>query len=313
MKAVQPFCDTSISKTVNIPADYPYEKFKDLYMYAWKSGLKGLATYRPNSVMDSVLSTKEEKPAEPTSVAEVVEEDTIDSDNGKTIDQIVKEMYTQSFESREDGSLPGDTVKGRFFTEQGEQKFLITINYLTLNRVTRYGTISIRRPVEFLLKSNFKNGSSSWDVNMRIMSLAARSGASIAKVIENLRDTTWEHGNVRYGTRLKEGRQIPLWHSSDAAALGFIIEEELKKSGYLTEEGKPALNYIIMHDDVGAAPIAQHTAQAGVVQASPMVTAESAPVLAPTGSKCPECGAYNVEKRDGCKQCSNCGWQDTCA
>ncbi len=54
--AVAPFVDTSISKTVNVPADYPYTDFEDLYMVAWKSGLKGLATYRPNSVLGSVLS-----------------------------------------------------------------------------------------------------------------------------------------------------------------------------------------------------------------------------------------------------------------
>ncbi|OIR19783.1 vitamin B12-dependent ribonucleoside-diphosphate reductase [mine drainage metagenome] len=59
--AVAPFIDTSISKTVNVPADYPYEDFKDLYTEAWKAGLKGLATYRPNSVLGSVLSVAPEK------------------------------------------------------------------------------------------------------------------------------------------------------------------------------------------------------------------------------------------------------------
>jgi len=54
--AVAPFIDTAISKTVNVPADYPYEDFQHLYMEAWLSGLKGLATYRPNSVLGSVLS-----------------------------------------------------------------------------------------------------------------------------------------------------------------------------------------------------------------------------------------------------------------
>ncbi|RZS54825.1 ribonucleoside-diphosphate reductase class II [Sphaerotilus mobilis] len=61
--AVAPCVDTSISKTVNVPADYPYEDFQGLYMAAWKSGLKGLATYRPNSVLGAVLSV------EPTPVA----------------------------------------------------------------------------------------------------------------------------------------------------------------------------------------------------------------------------------------------------
>jgi ribonucleoside-diphosphate reductase alpha chain len=54
--AVAPFIDTAISKTVNVPADYPYGDFQHLYMEAWQSGLKGLATYRPNSVLGSVLS-----------------------------------------------------------------------------------------------------------------------------------------------------------------------------------------------------------------------------------------------------------------
>ena len=54
--AVAPYVDTSISKTVNVPADYPYGEFENLYMSAWKAGLKGLATYRPNSVLGSVLS-----------------------------------------------------------------------------------------------------------------------------------------------------------------------------------------------------------------------------------------------------------------
>ncbi|HUG23731.1 adenosylcobalamin-dependent ribonucleoside-diphosphate reductase [Piscinibacter sp.] len=56
--AVAPYVDTSISKTVNVPADYPYADFQDLYLRAWTSGLKGLATYRPNAVLGSVLSVE---------------------------------------------------------------------------------------------------------------------------------------------------------------------------------------------------------------------------------------------------------------
>ncbi|AGX88591.1 ribonucleotide reductase N-terminal alpha domain-containing protein [Candidatus Symbiobacter mobilis] len=56
--AVAPYIDTAISKTVNVPADYPYEDFQDLYSRAWKAGLKGLSTYRPNAVLGSVLSVE---------------------------------------------------------------------------------------------------------------------------------------------------------------------------------------------------------------------------------------------------------------
>jgi ribonucleoside-diphosphate reductase alpha chain len=56
--AVQPFVDTAISKTVNVPADYAFDDFKSLYFEAWKSGLKGLTTYRPNAVVGAVLEVK---------------------------------------------------------------------------------------------------------------------------------------------------------------------------------------------------------------------------------------------------------------
>ena len=67
--AVAPYVDTSISKTVNVPADYPYADFEDLYLSAWKAGLKGLATYRPNSVLGSVLSV--DSPASPKTPQDV--------------------------------------------------------------------------------------------------------------------------------------------------------------------------------------------------------------------------------------------------
>ena len=59
LKVLQPYIDSSISKTVNIPEDYPYEDFKNLYLNAWQSGLKGLATFRPNPITGSVLMTNE--------------------------------------------------------------------------------------------------------------------------------------------------------------------------------------------------------------------------------------------------------------
>ncbi len=63
LAAVQPFIDTSISKTVNVPADYSFEAFKGLYLEAWRHGLKGLATYRPNLVTGAVLEASEAQAA----------------------------------------------------------------------------------------------------------------------------------------------------------------------------------------------------------------------------------------------------------
>ena len=60
--AIQPFIDAAISKTVNVPEDYPFEAFEDLYLEAWRAGLKGITTYRPNSVLGSVLSVEHDAP-----------------------------------------------------------------------------------------------------------------------------------------------------------------------------------------------------------------------------------------------------------
>ena len=46
--AAQKWIDSSISKTANVPTDYPYGDFKDIYLYAYKQGLKGCTTFRFN-------------------------------------------------------------------------------------------------------------------------------------------------------------------------------------------------------------------------------------------------------------------------
>lgn len=63
--AVAPFVDSAISKTVNVPSDYPFEDFSKLYLTAWKLNLKGLTTFRPNDVTGSILSpVPQERPPE---------------------------------------------------------------------------------------------------------------------------------------------------------------------------------------------------------------------------------------------------------
>ena len=57
--AIQPYICASISKTVNVPEDYPFAEFQDIYINAWKNGLKGITTYRPNSIIGSVLSLED--------------------------------------------------------------------------------------------------------------------------------------------------------------------------------------------------------------------------------------------------------------
>ncbi len=46
--AAQKWIDSSISKTANVPTDFPYEDFKNIYMHAYDAGLKGCTTFRFN-------------------------------------------------------------------------------------------------------------------------------------------------------------------------------------------------------------------------------------------------------------------------
>ena len=57
--AAQKWVDSSISKTANVPSDYPYERFKDIYIEAWKSGLKGCTTFRFNPTAFQGVLVKE--------------------------------------------------------------------------------------------------------------------------------------------------------------------------------------------------------------------------------------------------------------
>lgn len=72
MGAVQPFISGAISKTVNVPENITVEQIADLYMQAWKSGVKAIAIYRDNSKKTQPLSAgqgtkaKSEKQAKET-------------------------------------------------------------------------------------------------------------------------------------------------------------------------------------------------------------------------------------------------------
>ena len=58
LKAIAKYVDMNSSKTVNIVNEYPYDEFKNVYMDAWKAGIKGITTYR-DGTMTAVLTKKE--------------------------------------------------------------------------------------------------------------------------------------------------------------------------------------------------------------------------------------------------------------
>jgi ribonucleoside-diphosphate reductase alpha chain len=64
---IQPSIDNAISKTINVPANCPFEGFSSIYRQAYQLGLKGCTSYRPNPIRGQVLSRTREERSDPSS------------------------------------------------------------------------------------------------------------------------------------------------------------------------------------------------------------------------------------------------------
>ncbi|WP_246849259.1 adenosylcobalamin-dependent ribonucleoside-diphosphate reductase [Rubellimicrobium arenae] len=148
--AAQEWVDSSISKTINVPADIPFEAFRDVYQAAWDQGCKGCTTYRPNAVTGSVLSVAEPPKPEPRA------EDT-------------------PMERPEE--LEGATYKLRW---PGSEHAM----YITVNDIVVDGK---RRPFEVFINSkNMEHYA--WTVALtRMISAVFRRGGEVAFVVDELK------------------------------------------------------------------------------------------------------------------------------
>lgn len=70
MAQVQKYIDASVSKTINLPKDTTVEQMKDIYLFAYKSGLKGCTTYRAGCLDVEILSAEIKKESKPTKLYE---------------------------------------------------------------------------------------------------------------------------------------------------------------------------------------------------------------------------------------------------
>ncbi|WP_421348713.1 adenosylcobalamin-dependent ribonucleoside-diphosphate reductase [Aeromonas veronii] len=91
--AAQRWIDSSISKTANVPTDFPFEQFKDIYMYASDSGLKGCTTFRFNPEAFQGVLVKE-KDLENTLYDFTLEDGTVISVKGNEEIEYDGELHT---------------------------------------------------------------------------------------------------------------------------------------------------------------------------------------------------------------------------
>jgi len=205
MQAVQPFVDTAISKTVNVAADYPFSEFRDLYLQAWQAGLKGLATYRPNSILGAVLDV-------PPTPAAGLEAAALSPDPMRSV-----------IESRPRGALSAVAEKIEYWTQEGRKTLYLVVSFLPVEATCGQGIVD--RAIEFFMPVGQDGESQQWvTASMRLLSLAARGGF-LQRALGDMRKVAWDRGPVRLGSFTRhDGAQLPLWRDSEVAALAYAIE-----------------------------------------------------------------------------------------
>ena len=270
--AVQKHIDSSISKTINLPADIPFERFKYVYLQAYALGCKGCTTYRPNEVTGAVLAAKPEAPARaamrqpelplppPAQAAAPRPADIFEA--GGVV------YMTQPLSRPE--ALPGQTYKIRW--PESEHAL-----YITINDIIQDGR---RRPFEVFINSkNMEHYA--WTVALtRMISAVFRRGGDVSFVVEEMKAVFDPRGGAWMG-----GKYVP----SLLAAIGDVIERHMIEIGFLPtrkeraalEEQKIAVGNALISDQ---RPVASRMAQY------------------------PKCGEAALIRIEGCDQCTSCDY-----
>ena len=207
--AAQKWVDSSISKTINCPADISFAAFKDVYMQAWESGCKGCTTYRPNAVTGSVLSVSEAGDRVPGEAPDQVRSD-FPAEGGEVV--YMAEPLDRPTE------LEGATYKLKW--PDSNHAIYVTVNDIVLN--------GHRRPFEVFINSkNMEHYA--WTVALtRMISAVFRRGGDVSFVVEELKAVFDPRGGA-----WMQGKYVP----SILAAIGGVLERHMVSIGFLAGEG----------------------------------------------------------------------------
>ncbi len=209
--AAQKYIDASISKTINVPVDLPFDAFKDVYEQAYDLGCKGCTTYRPNEITGSVLSVGDGAAGEQSSEPELPLGQPIPKpDDVYEAGGVV--YMTQPLNRPEE--LPGSTYKLKW----PDSDHAI---YVTLNDIIQDGR---RRPFEVFINSkNMEHYA--WTVGLtRMISAVFRRGGDVSFVVDELKAVFDPRGG-----QWMDGKYVP----SLLAALGEVIEKHMIQNGFL--------------------------------------------------------------------------------
>jgi ribonucleoside-diphosphate reductase alpha chain len=212
--AAQPFIDSAISKTINVPATISFDAFKDVYLAAYRDGCKGCTTYRPNDVTGSVLSVEEPQNIIPVEdvIAPVGDEPELPLPLPEPKERGGVVYMTRPLDRPD--SLLGRTYKIKWL--ESDHAF-----YITINDVEKDGR---RRPFEVFINS--KNMEAyAWALALtRMISAVFRRGGDVSFVVDELKAIFDPRGG-----QWMSGRYVP----SLLAAIGEVIERHMVEIGFL--------------------------------------------------------------------------------
>jgi ribonucleoside-diphosphate reductase alpha chain len=276
--AVQKHIDSSISKTINVPAEIPFERFKDIYLQAYELGCKGCTTYRPNEVTGGVLAARPEA-ATGTDARAASHQPELPlpppapalSPKPADVFEAGGVVYMTQPLSRPE-ALPGQTYKLRW--PDSEHAL-----YITLNDIVQDGR---RRPFEVFINSkNMEHYA--WTVALtRMISAVFRRGGDVSFVVEEMKAVFDPRGGA-----WMDGKYVP----SLLAAIGDVIERHMIEIGFLPHER------------------AERSLTAKVVNlpASDPSVSQTYQAL-PRRAQCPKCGEAALIRIEGCDQCTSCDY-----
>jgi ribonucleoside-diphosphate reductase alpha chain len=232
--AAQPFIDSAISKTINVPREISFAAFEDIYRDAYNSGCKGCTTYRPNEVTGAVLSSFEEpKDAMPAELALAAsDEPELPLPPPLPRDRSGGVVYmTRPLDRPE--ALLGRTYKIKWL--ESDHAF-----YITINDIEKDGR---RRPFEVFINS--KNMEAyAWALALtRMISAVFRRGGDVSFVVDELKAIFDPRGGQWMG-----GRYVP----SLLAAIGEVIERHMIEIGFMGMRGPAPAAAAVPHEGAPA-------------------------------------------------------------
>lgn len=286
-EALQKYVDSSISKTINVPTDYPYEKFKDIYLTAYDKGLKGCTTFRPSEhIMGVLVNPDEEKKKKEKEDKEKKEKDSSAAETPAPREHLV---FVKAEPPKRPKELEGTTYKIK--TPLSADALYVTINDL----VEEDGR---RRPYELFI--NTKNLQHfSWIVAMtRLISSVFRHDPAPRFLVEELKSIYDPNGGY-----FSEGSYIP----SLAADIGRVIEKHLMKLGIITPKdrnspGKPFPSSHPESNSAASAAANSFSSADGSRQQPQSHAMQDDGMLI-----CPYCNERKLVMQENCMKCLACG------